>query len=493
MYLWAMIMESEHLVDHTREIRSNPQEEIRFSPLLTVLCLVVCAAGMGLLFWAVTLSDDVRLASPASRDLERIASRMLGFESRLPELSSFEQVMYRLGEQDGETMEQIRLWYEERVDGQSRPLDGLYLGMIYGEAGLTNQLSELAAKLEREKQPQALFRELLEVGYGQSETSSSDYPFLQARLAEEVPTNWFYFHLARRIAVQAGDRNLQANLQLQEYQLTDPPLRKWRALLVSEIVVIGIGVVLLLRLGIARLRGKASQSQTEFIKGHIPWTFREGMAVLARGGALTILLMGLVAVMPDGIGIIEDFGIALLYLPPVVLTSLLLCRTRKQLLLQVVGCLNVWQRLKSGLPLVVMLVTLGLVGDWLIVLGGDAFQSSVHWTEWFVPQLIWGTRMELIKTTIDFVLLAPFFEELIFRGILYTTLRTKFSFPLSMVASGLIFALAHGYGLIAFLTVFWSGLLWAWAYERTGSVIPGMVAHAINNGVVVYSLVSFFR
>ncbi len=95
------------------DTRSDLQEEIRFSPLLTVLCLLVCAAGMGLLFWAVTLSDDVRLASPASRDLERIASRMLGFESRLPELSSFEQVMYRLGGQDGETQEQIQLWYEE--------------------------------------------------------------------------------------------------------------------------------------------------------------------------------------------------------------------------------------------------------------------------------------------------------------------------------------------------------------------------------------------
>ncbi len=486
-------MESDNTVDLLSDTRSDFQEEIQFSPLLTVLCLLVCGAGMGLLFWAVTLSGDVRLASPESRDLERIASRMLGFESRLPELSSFEQVMYRLGGQDGETQEQIRSWYEERVDDQSRPLDGLYLGMIYGEAGLTDQLSQFVTNWESEKNPHALFRRLLEVGYGQSETLPADYAFLQARLAEEVPTNWFYFHLARRIAVQAGDRDFQAHLQLQAYQLTDPPLWKWRVLLVGEIVVIGIGVVLLLRLVIARLRGRAAQSQTDLDEIRVPWTFREGIAVLARGGALTILLMGLVAVLPDGLGIIEDFGIALLYLPPVVLTSMILCRSRKQSFLQAVGCSNVWQRLKSGLPLVVMLVALGLVGDWLIVLGGDAFQSSVHWTEWFVPQLIWGTRMELIKTTIDFVLLVPFFEELIFRGILFTTLRTKFNFPLSMVASGLIFALAHGYGMIAFLTVLWSGLLWAWAYERTGSVIPGMVAHAVNNGVVVYSLVAFFR
>ncbi|MDR4459122.1 MAG: CPBP family intramembrane metalloprotease [Nitrospirales bacterium] len=486
-------MESEQLVDVTSAIRPVLQDEIQFSRWLTGLCLLFCVGGLGLLFWAVTFSDDVRLASPASRDLERIASRMLGFESRLPELSSFEQVMYRLGGQDGETLEQIQLWYEERVDGQSSPLDRLYLGMLYGEAGLTEQFLQFVMSWSVGHNPSALFRRLLEVGYGQSESSPADYAFLQARLAEEVPANWFYFHLARRIAVQSGDRDLQENLQLQEYQLTDPPLWKWRVLLVGEVVVIGIGVAFFLRLGFALLKGPISRSQPDLAVLRMPWTFREGVAVLARGGVLTILLMGIVAVMPDGIGIIEDFGIALLYLPPVVLTSFLLCRPRKQSLLQAVGCSNVWQRFKSGLPLVVILVTLGLVGDWLIVLGGDAFQSSVHWTEWFVPQLIWGTRMELMKTTIDFVLLAPFFEELIFRGILFATLRTKFSFPLSMIASGLIFALAHGYGLIAFLTVLWSGLLWAWAYERSGSVIPGMLAHAVNNGVVVYSLVAFFR
>lgn len=237
-------MKTEQLVDVTSDTRSDLEEEIQFSRWLTGLCLLFCIGGLSLLFWAVTLSDDVRLASPASRDLERIASRMLGFESRLPELSSFEQVMYRLGGQDGETLDQIQLWYEERVDDQSLPLDKLYLGMVYGEAGLTDQFNQFVMSWSMERDQSALFRRLLEVGYGQSETSPADYVFLQSRLAEEVPANWFYFHLARRIAVQAGDRDLQENLQLQEYQLTDPPLWKWRMLLAGEVVVIGIGGVL---------------------------------------------------------------------------------------------------------------------------------------------------------------------------------------------------------------------------------------------------------
>lgn len=486
-------MESEEPIDAPSDTRSDPQEEIQFSSFLTVVCLVVCAAGLGLLLWTVTFSDELRLSVTESRDLERMASRMLGFESRLPDLSWLEQVMFRLGGQDGETQEQIRKWYEEIVDDQSDPLDELYLGILYGEAGLTDQLTRLLADLDREKFPRSLFRRLLEAGYVQGETPPTDYNVLQARYAEEVPSNWFYFHLAQRLADQSGDRMFQANFESQLQQLTDRPLRKLRILMVGEIVVIGIGLVFLFRFVFTCLMGRDPLKKTDLEERRVPWTLREGTAVLARGGALTIVIMGLVALMPHGPGILEDYGIALLYLPPVILASMLLCRPRQRSLLKIVGCGNLWHHLRSSLPLIFMVVAMGFAGDWLIVIVGDTFQSTVHWTEWFIPQLVWGSHMDLLKTTIEFVVLAPLFEELIFRGILFTSLRRKFSFSISMVASGLVFALAHGYGLIAFLTVLWSGCLWAWAYERTGSVIPGTIAHAVNNGVVVYSLVAFFR
>ena len=46
-----------------------------------------------------------------------------------------------------------------------------------------------------------------------------------------------------------------------------------------------------------------------------------------------------------------------------------------------------------------------------------------------------------------------------------------------------IFAVAHGYGSLGFTSVFVSGVLWAYAYESTGSLLPGMIAHAVNNMV----------
>jgi membrane protease YdiL (CAAX protease family) len=56
-----------------------------------------------------------------------------------------------------------------------------------------------------------------------------------------------------------------------------------------------------------------------------------------------------------------------------------------------------------------------------------------------------------------------------------------------------VFAVAHGYGAAGLLDVFWSGLVWAWAYERTRSVIPGVVAHAVTNLLVSVGLLALLR
>ena len=72
-------------------------------------------------------------------------------------------------------------------------------------------------------------------------------------------------------------------------------------------------------------------------------------------------------------------------------------------------------------------------------------------------------------------------EEIVFRGLLFATLRRRFGTGAAAVLSASIFAIAHGYGVLGFAAVFWSGLLWAFAYERTGSLLPSMAAHAADN------------
>jgi len=77
-------------------------------------------------------------------------------------------------------------------------------------------------------------------------------------------------------------------------------------------------------------------------------------------------------------------------------------------------------------------------------------------------------------------LAAPVVEETIFRGVLYRWLRGVLPLGTAMFASGAVFALAHADTLL-FLPLLGFGMLLAWIYERSGSIWPGVVVHALFN------------
>jgi len=91
------------------------------------------------------------------------------------------------------------------------------------------------------------------------------------------------------------------------------------------------------------------------------------------------------------------------------------------------------------------------------------------------------------------VLLAPVVEELVFRGLLFGTLRRGLNMWTSAVLSAAVFAVAHGYGAWGFASVFFSGVLWALAYERTGSLLPPILAHAATNFMTASVLMILLR
>jgi membrane protease YdiL (CAAX protease family) len=83
------------------------------------------------------------------------------------------------------------------------------------------------------------------------------------------------------------------------------------------------------------------------------------------------------------------------------------------------------------------------------------------------------------------VLVAPVFEEFIFRGILYRGLRRSLQARRALLASALVFALVHP--VVAALPVFVMALLAAAAYERTGWLATPIVAHMSYNAIVLGS------
>jgi hypothetical protein len=99
-----------------------------------------------------------------------------------------------------------------------------------------------------------------------------------------------------------------------------------------------------------------------------------------------------------------------------------------------------------------------------------------------VTEGIQGVRALQTLAVLGF--LAPLAEELVFRGLLYGWLAGRWSNLVAFVVSSLAFAAAHTEPVHILLVLplgFWFG----WLRWRTGSLVPTIVAHMINNTIAV--------
>jgi membrane protease YdiL (CAAX protease family)/sugar lactone lactonase YvrE len=86
------------------------------------------------------------------------------------------------------------------------------------------------------------------------------------------------------------------------------------------------------------------------------------------------------------------------------------------------------------------------------------------------------------------VVAAPVSEEICFRGMLFGGLREKLPRIVAALICGLIFGALHALtGVTAVPPLIVFGFLLALLYERTGSILPGMILHMLNNIVALAS------
>ena len=86
-------------------------------------------------------------------------------------------------------------------------------------------------------------------------------------------------------------------------------------------------------------------------------------------------------------------------------------------------------------------------------------------------------------------IVAPFTEELFFRGFLFKGLRQKYGWINALMFSSIIFALFHGQ-IATLIPTFLLGALFAYMYQRTESVLPGMILHFTVNSMGVCVLLA---
>jgi hypothetical protein len=465
----------------------------RWSVVVSGLCAGILIAALGAVLWfSVTLPKLQRFEDP-DRALDLMVSRMLEAQDSLRRAPEWQQWMahWTMGSEDESWREAIQ-WYRELVETTDDPLSKLRLAILLGESGHEPTALAEAQGWQSRGTSASLFGQLIEAAYGTQPLDRAEEVALQAALAETLPSGWFYDHLAARLARRAGNQDLLATIEEQAV-LKENRVQQWiHPLIVFELICLAIGSVMLL--GVARLR----RQRIDILRLHSPgipppWSGATAAAVILRGGAAGVVMTAGILATPSFQGSLRVLAIPLAYVPLLVLTYVQLLKPASLTFQNGFGLGIKRQDLGRLACTILAVVAGGLWGEWGMGRAAEVLNVDNHWTEWFDQDLVWGTPSVMAVSLLEYVIFAPIFEELAFRGLLFAMLRRRFSFLAAALISTSLFALAHGYSLLGFLSVFWSGFLWAWIYERTGSLIPGMVAHATNNLLVCLTVMALLR
>jgi CAAX protease family protein len=83
-------------------------------------------------------------------------------------------------------------------------------------------------------------------------------------------------------------------------------------------------------------------------------------------------------------------------------------------------------------------------------------------------------------------ILAPISEEICFRGMLFGGLRERLPRLAAALVTGVIFGGLHAFtGITAVPPLIVFGFLLSLLYEKTGSIVPGILLHMLNNSVAL--------
>ncbi|HEY2461025.1 MAG TPA: CPBP family glutamic-type intramembrane protease [Candidatus Acidoferrum sp.] len=144
----------------------------------------------------------------------------------------------------------------------------------------------------------------------------------------------------------------------------------------------------------------------------------------------------------------------------------------------------------------------GKTGPWIFFLLGCGLSilvaiagSQVHSNENIPIQELFKNRTNAFLLMGMAVLIAPLFEETIFRGYLYPLFAKSFGVLPSVLLTGLLFGLLHGsqlgwtWGIVLLLIVV--GVVLTYVRARTGTVFASFLVHlGYNSMIAVTSIVS---
>jgi uncharacterized protein len=447
----------------------------RLNPWVTGVALVLLAVLAALVFWP---SHGLDTIERPEESLERVVTRDMDFRAVAGESPEWERRLFVLAfSSDAEARADAITWYEELASEDVSPLVELYRVILLAEDGQADAARSTMAAWTPSDDWGRRLAAWAGAAYDAEAPAAEELRAALDGARRELPPGWFADRFAIRLATRLGDAAAVDQAERALARRGTRLLWRLRAILAVETLFVALGLVAL-GVWLAAPTGRAARVAGAPIPPR--WRLADGVGLFARGA---VGLTGVALVWP----LLPDRAwwstlvVSVLQTIPLGAYLLWYCRRSWRAFADTFG----YRVAAARLPTLVS-ATLGLIGvstlsDVLVELAGTRLGIGTHWADGFQERLVWGTAAEVWADAVDSCVFAPVLEELLFRGVLYGTLRLRLGPMPATLASATLFALAHGYGVVGFASVLASGILWAMAYERTRSLWPGMLAHAASN------------
>jgi membrane protease YdiL (CAAX protease family) len=309
--------------------------------------------------------------------------------------------------------------------------------------------------------------------------------------ASLLPVGWAADQLRMRIAMQLGDNRL-ASILRERVEARGAQLRL-RVLQLSLVIggLIATGLFFLIRYRTLLLPSPWERSVL-----NQPWSAFDGYAICVRAAVYGLLIwvgLHLISTQFFSPNVFTMWSTLFASIPMLLLIHIHLLKPRGLTLVKAFG-LSIWQPgLRQFLLITLALLAMDMSGQLLIGWGTWKLGLGSHWSAGIQERLVFGPEATVIWSMFNIVLWTPIMEEIGFRGLVYTTLRSRLGPTLAIVICASLFSALHLKSLAGFLSIFWSGLLLSYAYERYHSLLPGIVMHSAGNLLYLSTLVLFYR
>ncbi len=464
----------------------------RLSTAGTVLAASVVLVAAVLMVWLSWLSARIDSVEKPEAALSLIVGRIMELRESIAEQSPWERRLYSTLLLS--TPREVPLaiaWFEELAARSEDTIPNVELAILEAENGLTQKVANRVVAWRQLRGDLPGFAKLIEIAYLEGRDDSDRTTKVDLSFLDRLETRWFRDRLITRLSAVTPDV-----LSREEVLNSSNLLASIRIFAGVTLLIVVAGL-----LSFPWILGRLKSGVTEVTIGtaSIPpaWNGRTSLAIILRCVAFLLLLVVGIGILIPVPKVNAQFLLAGVYLVGIaVLCKLsrkyLLDRSQKNIV-ESFGVSTVPGKLGGMVPWTALLTAAGIVGDLVVVWISDLLGVTVHWTEWFDEDLVWGNHLDLSLLLLGVIVFGPIFEELLFRGLIFQTLRQKYSFGTAAGLSAVLFSVLHGYSIAGFFALVWTGFIWAWSFEKTKSVLPAIISHGLHNLLMVLGLVLFLR